>query len=351
MSAGRERRDEGQDAGGPATGAAVHHVVVGDGAHGVTGVALALSDGRPRTRVAALRDVDDARAAAARLPAPADAPLLHLHLTDNLLGSDPAGALNVLSAGRRVAVTLHDVPQRAEGEARFRRRAALYVALSTAADLVAVCSAHEQDGLRALGGTADHVLPLAIDARLVAGAPGPEPTVGVLGWLYPGKGHAELAELLAGLDRPATLVALGAVSAGHEGLDTELAARCAALGVGFRCTGYLDDMTLLKEAARVAVPVLPHRHVSASASLGSWLSAGRRPIVAAGGYARETAERLPGALTVTDDLRAAIAAALDDPASTVLPDDVPVGPTTPEAAAAQDAVLAAWAAGAAGGAA
>jgi glycosyltransferase involved in cell wall biosynthesis len=205
-----------------------------------------------------------------------------------------------------------------------------------------VCSAHERSGLRALGGDADHVLPLPIDARLVPAAPRPEPTVGVLGWVYPGKGHAELAEALATLGRPTTLVALGAVSAGHEGLDAELAERCAVLGVGFRCTGYLDDMTLLQEAARVAVPVCPHRHVSASASIGSWLSAGRRPLVAEGGYARETAERLPGALRVTDDLPTAIAGALDDPSSTVLPADVPVGPTTAEAAAAQDDLLRRW---------
>jgi glycosyltransferase involved in cell wall biosynthesis len=323
-------------------------VVLGEGAHGVTGVALALSTGRPRTRVPALRDVDDARAARALLPAADAAPLLHLHLTDNLLGEDPVRALGALAPGRRVAITLHDVPQAAEGAERFRRRSALYARLCAAADLVLVSSAHEQQALRGLGGDADHVLPLAIDARQVAAAPEPAPTVGVLGWLYPGKGHAELAELLAGLGRPTTLVALGAVSAGHEGLDAELATRCAALGVGFRCTGYLDDMTLLQEAARVAVPVLPHRHVSASASLGAWMAAGRRPIAAAGGYARETAERLPGALVVADDLAVAVAAALDDPGSTVLPADVPVGPTTAQAAAAQDAVLASWAARTAG---
>jgi glycosyltransferase involved in cell wall biosynthesis len=328
--------------------APVHHVVLGEGAHGVTGVALALSAGRPRTRIPALRDVEEARAARGLLPPPGTAPLLHLHLTDNLLGADPVGALRELTADRRIAITLHDVPQAAEGEARFRRRSALYVALCAAAEVVLVSSGHERRAMRALGGVADHVLPLAIDARQVPGVPGPEPTVGVLGWLYPGKGHAELAELLGGLGRPTTLVALGAVSAGHEGLDDELAERCAALGVGFRCTGYLDDMTLLQEAARVAVPVLPHRHVSASASLGAWMAAGRRPIAAAGGYARETADRLPGALTVTDDLAAAVAAALHDPASTVLPAHVPVGPTTDEAAAAQDAVLFAWAAREAG---
>jgi glycosyltransferase involved in cell wall biosynthesis len=320
----------------------VHHVVVGDRAHGVTGVARALSAGRPRTLVPALRDAADARAARRLLPGADEAPALHLHLTDGLLGADPVATLAELTRGRRTAITLHDVPQRAEGEARWRRRCAVYVALAASAEVVVVCSAHERSGLRALGGTADHVLPLPIDARLVAAAPGAEPTVGVLGWVYPGKGHAELAEALATLGRPITLVALGAVSAGHEGLDAELARRCAALGVGFRCTGYLDDMTLLQEAARVAVPVCPHRHVSASASIGAWLSAGRRPLVADGGYARETAERLPGALRLADDLPAAVAAALKHPSSTVLPADVAVGPTTAQAAAAQDEVLRRW---------
>jgi glycosyltransferase involved in cell wall biosynthesis len=321
----------------------VHHVVLGDPSHGVSRLALQLSQGLPRTALPALRGPGDAPAARARLPDPGRAPLVHLHLTDALLGPDPAAALVELVRGRRAAITLHDVPQPAEGVARFARRARDYAALSAAADVVLVCSRHEQEGLRALGARADAVLPLPIDARLVPARPGPEPTVGVLGWVHPGKGHAALADALAATDRPGIVVALGGVAAGHEGLDDELARHCAAVGVGFRCTGYLDDMSLLREAARIRVPVCPHRHVSASGSVGSWLSAGRRPIVADGGYARELDARLPGALRLTDDLPRALAAALDDPASTVLAADALVGPTGPEAAEAQAAALDRWA--------
>jgi glycosyltransferase involved in cell wall biosynthesis len=321
----------------------VHHVVVGERSHGVAGLALQLSAGRTRTTLPALRGPDDARAARRRLPDPGSAPHVHLHLTDALLGADPAATLTELVRGRRAAITLHDVPQPGEGAARFARRARDYAALAAAADAVVVCSRHEQAGLRALGASADAVLPLPIDGRLVPAAPGSEPTVGVLGWVHPGKGHAALADALAATGRPAILVALGGVAAGHEGLDDDLARHCAAVGVGFRCTGYLDDMSLLREAARIRVPVCPHRHVSASGSVGSWLSAGRRPIVVDGGYARELDARLPGALRLTDDLPRALAAAFDDAASTVLAAGVRVGPTTAGAAEAQAALLDRWA--------
>jgi len=321
----------------------VHHVIVGDPSHGVTRLALQLTHGRPRTRIPAPRDVEDAIAARGRLPSVADAPALHLHLTDAILGGDPVGAIRALTRGRRTAITLHDVPQRAEGRDRWVRRTAIYGGLAAAADLVISSSAHERDALRALGIRTHDVLPLPVDAHRVAAAPEDEPTVGVLGWVHPGKGLDVLADALAAVHRPATIVALGGDAPGHEGLADRLRRDCEVLGLGFRCTGYLDDDTLLREASRVRVPVCPHRHVSASGSVGSWLSAGRRPIVAAGGYAREVAARLPGALRVTDDLGAAVAAALDDPASTVLPTDLPIGPDTPAAADAQTALLVRWA--------
>lgn len=320
----------------------VHHVIVGDPSHGVTRLALQLTEGQARTRTPALRDVPDAVAARDRLPSVVDAPAVHLHLTDSILGGDPVGALRALTAGRRTAITLHDVPQRAEGRARWVRRTAVYAGLAAAADLVLSSSAHERSALRDLGIDAHGVLPLPIDAHRVAARPQDEPTVGVLGWVHPGKGLDVLAVAVAAVRRPATIVALGGVAPGHEQLADRLRHGCEVLGLGFRCTGYLDDVTLLEEAARIRVPVCPHRHVSASGSVGSWLSAGRRPIVADGGYAREVAERLPGALRVTDDLTAAIATALDDPASTVLPDDLPIGPDTPAAADAQAALLARW---------
>lgn len=349
---------------------AVHHLVLGEASHGVARLALQLTPGAPRTLAPALRGTDDARAVRALLPPADEAPCLHLHLTDPLLGPDPVAALVELTRGRRVAITLHDVPQPEEGAARFARRAAVYAGLASAAELVLVSSAHEAAGLAAIGGVAaegpgagvpapgartvgrassgvvaDAVLPLPIDARRVPAAPEPEPTVGVLGWVHPGKGLDALAVAIAATGRPATLVALGGVAAGHEGLDDELARGCAALGVGFRCTGYLDDMSLLHEAARVAVPVCPHRHVSASGSMGSWLSAGRRPIVVDGAYARELEARAPGALHLTDDLAGAVAAALDDPSSTLLPPGLAVGPTTAEASAAQADLLGRWARG------
>lgn len=324
----------------------VHHLAVGDPSHGVTRLALQLTEGRPRTLVPTVRDLADARAARDRLPPADTAPALHLHLTDALLGDDPIGALRTIGAGRRLAVTLHDVPQPAEGRRRWRRRAALYAGLAAAADLVLVSSVHEHAAVRALGAGVDGVLPLPIDALRVPPRPDDAPTVGVLGWVHPGKGLAVLAVAVAATRRPATLVALGAVAPGHEELPAMLARGCDVLGLGFRCTGYLDDAELLHEAARVRVPVCPHRHVSASGSIGSWLSAGRRPVVADGGYAREVDARMPGALDVTADLASSIAAALDDPARTVLPAGVPTGPTTTDAALAQDEALRRWAAGA-----
>lgn len=321
----------------------VHHVVVGDPTHGVARLALQLSTGLPRTVVPALAGPDDARRAAALLPPTAEAPALHLHVNDDLLGPAPAATLAALAAGRRVAVTLHDVPQPGEGDARLARRVAVYRELAGAADLVVVSSEHERAGMRRAGADAGHVLPLPIDARLIPAAPETDATVGVLGWIHPGKGHADVADALATLGRPATLVALGGVARGHEGLDVEFADHCARQGVGWRCTGYLHDMEQLRGASRVAVPVCPHRHVSASGSMGSWLSAGRRPVVVDGGYAREVADRNPGAIALVDDLAAGLRAALEDPGSTVLRPDVRVGPTTPEAAAAQAALLDAWA--------
>ena len=324
----------------------VHHLVLGPPEHGVTRLGAQLLDpADPQTPAPTLVEPADAARIAARLPPIGDAPALHLHLTDGLLGPDPGAALATIARGRRLALTLHDVPQPGEGEARLARRSALYRDLAQAADLVIVSSEHERAALTAMGGRADAVLPLPIDAREVAAAPEPEPTVGVLGFVYPGKGHEALLHLLASLDRPATLVALGGLSAGHDDLGPHLREVAGELGVGFRLTGYLAEPALLAAAATVRVPVCAHRHISASASVGTWMQAGRRPLVVDGGYAQELSRRLPDALWVETDLGLAIAAALDDPASTILPDRAAVGPTTPEAAQAQRTLLRRWAAG------
>ncbi|MDO9354971.1 MAG: glycosyltransferase [Solirubrobacteraceae bacterium] len=324
----------------------VHHLVLGTPDHGVTRLALQLL--RPqddRTLHPALRGPGDLDALLEALPSPDDAPVVHAHLTDGLLGPEPEADVAAVALGRRLAVTLHDVPQYREGLERHARRLELYRRLQERADLVIVSSHHERLALgpdRRARPTA--VLPLPIDARQVRAAPEAEATVGVLGWIYPGKGHARVLQALATLPAPTTLVAIGAVASGHAGLDRTLAALAADLGVGFRTTGYLDDRAMLEAAARVRVPVCAHLHISASGTVGSWLAAGRRPVVADGGYAEELLRRTPGSLDVTDDLGPAIAERLLDPSPTVLGDDLVVGPSTPQAAEAQARVLARWAA-------
>ena len=63
-------------------------------------------------------------------------------------------------------------------------------------------------------------------------------------------------------------------------------------------------------------------HVSASGSVGRWISAGRRPLVTPHPFFEELAARAPWALTLTDDLPGALRRALKDPAGTwIAPDE------------------------------
>lgn len=327
-----------------AAGFGVHHIVLGDPRHGVTRLAGALvPPGAPRTDLLNAELVTG-RGASSPLPSPRRAPVLHLHANDDLLGPTPLEALRAIGAGRRLALTLHDIPQEAEGAERFSRRSALYARLAGAADLVLVLSRHERAGLERLGVTAPvAVVDHPIDAH-PSGRPAPGGrTVGMLGWIYPGKGHADVLEAMAAAMPGGTLVAIGGVAPDHVPLVAALARRADALGVQLETTGYVDEDTMLRRAASVAVPVCAHRHVSASGSLGTWATAGRVPVVSDEPFAREVAQRCPGALRLTSDLGAAIRAAAADPATTMLRPGVEVGPSTQEAAARQALVLADWA--------
>ncbi|MCS5723063.1 hypothetical protein N1029_13765 [Herbiconiux sp. CPCC 203406] len=125
------------------------------------------------------------------------------------------------------------------------------------------------------------------------------------------------------------MVALGRASGGHEHDLERMRVRAARRGLRFEATGYLSDPELLRRARRVAVPVIAHDHVSASGSLASWISAGRRPLVVRSRYMEEMAELRPGTLTLVgpEDLAEGIARALADPASTWLTGDEPLHPT------------------------
>jgi glycosyltransferase involved in cell wall biosynthesis len=169
--------------------------------------------------------------------------------------------------------------------------------------------------------------------------------VGVLGFLYPGKGLEDVIDataLVASNGRDVAVVNVGGVSPGHEPLVDELSARAGRLGTRFTLGGYVPERDLTAVLRAVAVPVAAHRHVSASGSINTWISLGRRPIVRAGAYTRELAERMPGVVTLVDDaagLASAIEGALACPDTTWIDDDVQLGPTWADSALAHEAVL------------
>lgn len=261
---------------------------------------------------------------------------IHLQFTDRLFGAcpeDAAALVTSLAAAHpgRVTATLHDLPQPSDGT-NFSRRTAAYAAVADACDGIAVSSDHERELMRDSGIHAAQVavIPLPIAPRVTSRPAGrPRRSVGVFGYLYPGKGHAEVlaaAAEFAGLD----VVAIGESSPGHADLVTELKEAAERRGGVFEVTGFVPDSRLVPMLQEVAVPVVAHRHVSASGSINSWLSAGRRPLAATNRYTVEFESRNPGSLTLYPDtpvgLRDAIGVALAAPATTWLSADTVLSP-------------------------
>ncbi|WP_447643732.1 hypothetical protein [Nocardioides zeae] len=271
---------------------------------------------------------------------------VHLHVTDRVLGrSLEAAALAARELGARhhLTVTLHDVPQPTDGDA-FDRRVECYRAVLAAAAGWAVSSHHERTLVERWchPRTPGQVVPLpvvpmgGVAAPVVPAAPS---SVGVFGFVYPGKGHAEALAAVAAL--PAALGAvelrvLGAAAAGHAADLEELVRRGRDLGVPVRVTGRVPEHGVAAALRDVTVPVVAHRNVSASGSQNSWIAAGRRPLVRDGVYAREMADLRPGTTTLFTDagLASAVAAALEEPASTWLAPGVDVAPGPAEVAEA-----------------
>ncbi|MDU0367385.1 hypothetical protein RWH45_09160 [Microbacterium sp. KSW4-17] len=246
---------------------------------------------------------------------------VHAHVTDRLWGASPEEATRTvvaLAARHPLTVTLHDVPQESDGERNRPRRRAFYRAVTEAARAVAVNSAHERELLREEdvwhGDIA--VVPLPVDER-PASVASSDDGVGVLGYFYPGKGHDEAlaAAVAAGVPR---LTVLGRASEGHAADLDAFVRRADAVGVSVEVTGWLDDADMAARVARVAVPVIAHRHVSASGSLASWIGWGRRPLAVRNRYVDEMAQLRPGTLAVVESeaLAGAIAAARADASST-----------------------------------
>ncbi|WP_305783781.1 hypothetical protein [Symbioplanes lichenis] len=264
----------------------------------------------------------------------------HLHFTDRLWARSPEEAAAVverIAARTALTVTLHDVPQPSDGPRNLPRRTDCYARVAAAARGVVVNSRHEAAHLaeagiepRALG-----VVPLPVSPVSLSGAPAPVGRdVAVLGFFYPGKGHAEVVDAVVGL--PASVTVLGGPSAGHEGDLRDFTEQAAARGVTVGVTGFVPEADLIARCRAVAVPVVAHRHFSASGSLATWIAAGRRPLVVESRYTREMAALRPGTvrLVAPDRLGPAIADALADPASTWLAADAVTRPHLDDTAAA-----------------
>ena len=271
---------------------------------------------------------------------------VHTHMTDRLFGriaADAALLVEALAGAHPLTVTLHDLPQESDGQHYDARRDA-YRRIGRAAIGVQVSSRHEEGLLLAIDPDLRATvvqLPVLRSADLprpvpLARATGAAQTVAVLGYLYPGKGHAEVLLALDRLDRPdVALVALGRPSDGHEWLVDELTRLAGDRTV--LVTGYLDDAALDEWIRTVDVPVVAPAHVSASGSVHRWIGAGRRPIAVRSSYMAELDAAMPGCVRLADDLPAAIARALDDPADTWL--DRTYEWDVDDAAAAQTAAI------------
>ncbi|WP_144876130.1 hypothetical protein [Microbacterium sp. 1.5R] len=251
-----------------------------------------------------------------------DGTAVHAHFTDRLWGVSPEEAARefaALAARLRMSVTLHDVPQESDGERNRPRRRSAYALVAGAAVGVVVNSEHEQALLReedVWSGPAT-AIPLPVEGDADAAQPRSDGSVGVLGYFYPGKGHDEAADAAAAAGIP-KLTVLGRASDGHAGELETFVRRAADRGVEVDVTGWLDDEEIARRGRAVAVPVIAHRHISASGSLASWIGWGRRPVAVRNRYIDEMARLRPGTLSVVDEpvLAPALRDAADHPATT-----------------------------------
>lgn len=248
------------------------------------------------------------------------------------MGSDIAAAAAAferwsVGVSRPLVVTLHDVPGADVDASRDARRADGYRRVAAASDGIIVSSHHEAGKVTRFDSPYPTVIELPLPAATNA-LPFPErfswdraTALAVIGFVYPGKGHAEVVAAAGRLSPAPPVVALGAISPGHESLGRELQAQANRLGVALVVTGALTDREMAAGIAAVRVPMVPGRHVSASASLLTWVGHRRRPLVAAGPYGSELATRHPEAVQLYDhesELDDLIRAALVDPARTHL---------------------------------
>jgi hypothetical protein len=261
----------------------------------------------------------------------------HAHFTDRMWGSSPEDAaehFERVAAQQPTSVTLHDLPQHSDGTINLPRRIACYARVVAAAHGVVCNSAHEALLLAEFvdASITPTVIPLPVDVQAQPDSATPvDGSVALVGFFYPGKGHRDAVDAVTLLHPPLSdVVALGKASPGHERDLANLERHAETVGVRFSATGFLSDAELIARCRRAGVPLAAHQHVSASGSLGTWISAGRRPLVPNTRYSREMSELRPGTVTLYEpgELGAAIAYALENPRSTWWGSEASTGPST-----------------------
>ena len=241
--------------------------------------------------------------------------IVHLQFTDRIWGSDVRRAAatfirDTADLRQQTVVTLHDVPDPHGPPARYARRAEAYGAIARAVDQVVVSSHHEADLLARLD---RRCRPIVIPPPVPNWVPGPaarttraaddERTVGIAGWIFPGKGHRAVIDAVAACNhsQPALrVVAMGQTSPGHDELTAELTRTARRRRVHFSVTGWLSDAQQVAHLRRVGHPVVAHERPSASGSTLAWIGAGRRPLVRRNPFAEELSRRAPGSVTLYD---------------------------------------------------
>ena len=335
------------------------HVVVGPPRHGVVTFALALADSMTRQNhpapVVRVADWTELDAVIERLE---PAVGVHLNFTDRLFGATPADAAErvvalvrrVDAGGAGVTATLHDVPQAVDG-GNYRERIDAYRTVCAALLGRATNSEHERSLLQesAIADPTDVIvipLPLHVDEHHPRSVAGGSPSVAVLGFVYPGKGHHEVIAAMTQAPRDAEFLAIGECSVGHDDLADELAGAARAAGRRFTLTGYVANDRLWTVLHGATVPVAHHRHVSASGSVNTWIGARRRPLVPVNRYTIEHDRRHPGTVRLypdtPDGLAAAIETAFATPDSTWLAEGVGSGIPPTETARRYAEALRAW---------
>lgn len=287
------------------------------------------SGGRPRWSML--------RNAARRLGA---ADLAHVQYAPGLWGGKPwqMGTVLAFRASLRVPLitTAHDIIPGVPPSTRLAMRW-----LAGRSACLVVSTETERERVLALGIDAPvEVVPLYVErrgplpereeAKAALGLAGRR-VVTLLGFIHPAKGHQLAVEALARLpDETVLVLAGGAVASGEAFLERLRAdIRERGLEPRVRITGYLADDELDRWLAASDVGILPFRDLAASASLATWLTAGRPLIVSDVPVLREYAALAPGLIRVVPPGDpAALAAAIQATA--------PSGDATRQAAALAD---------------